>query len=379
MSKYCIHPYIGLSLTETNAKLNPCCIFQQGQLPSLFEVDTLNNLHNRPEYIDIQKKLNDGIEIPECTRCNSREKFNIKSKRQQSNRMYSKSDIKFGYLQDLEIAIDYTCNMMCRMCSPVASSKWGSSKNLLTQLKQQGIEYEPIKKNTYKSYQEQFQKVFNNTSFKYMKQIKIEGGEPFYAKNLEWFLEKLYSESVDKSKVKVNIFSNGSIFPNSNILKKLESFNTSITFSLDAYGDLATLIRAGVKWKDIEKSLHKWVYYSKNNNIDLCTNTTLNIMNINMIDPLLEFCNDLKIDVNYNDLHYPNYLSMYQLPLHIRQRWQDSRKKKTFNKFLLADRTAEQEFDQFIKFTTIFDNHQHMSFSKVNSEMHDIITSIKGL
>ena len=98
-----------------------------------------------------------------------------------------------------------------------------------------------------------------------------------------------------------------------------------------------------------------------------------------MIDPLLEFCNDLKIDVNYNDLHYPNYLSMYQLPLHIRQRWQDSRKKKTFNKFLLADRTAEQEFDQFIKFTTIFDNHQHMSFSKVNSEMHDIITSIKGL
>lgn len=377
MTKKCIHTYVGVSLTETNGKLNPCCIFEKGKLPSIFDVDTLNNLHSLPAYKSIQKKLEKNIDIPECMRCQYHESLGIKSKRQHSNEMLSFENAKYGYVQDLEIALDYTCNMMCRMCSPLASSKWGAAKEVIEQLDLQELEYYlEFDTKIYKNYQDQFYKVFNNTDFRYVRQLKIEGGEPFYAKNLEWFLDKLYNESEDRKNVRLNIFSNGSIFPNSNILKKLESFNTSITFSLDAFGDLATVIRNGVAWSEVEKSVRKWADFSKNNNIYLCTNTTLSLLNVNMITPLFEFCKTLNIEVNYNDLHYPNYYSMYQLPLSIREQWKDDNKKHTFNEFLLADITVEQEFDKFIKSMEILDKYQGVSFKTANPEMYNIIEKV---
>jgi organic radical activating enzyme len=300
--KYCIHAQAGVSLTETSAVINPCCLFQSnGEMPTLFDVSTLDNLHQTDPYVKTQQQLQQGLEVTQCSRCTAHEALGIKSKRQHSNQLFSDTTIVPGYVYDLEIALDYTCNMMCRMCSPMSSSKWGAAYGLLEELANTGIDVGYVKHKSYKNYQDQFYKVFNNTSFKYMKHIKIEGGEPFYAKNLEWFLEKLYNESDNVADIKLNIFSNGSIFPDSSILKKLESFQTNITFSLDAYGDLATVIRYGVDWKDIELSLRQWSNYAKNSEIFLCTNTTLNIMNINMVDPLLEFCNDLNIDVNYNE------------------------------------------------------------------------------
>ncbi len=376
MSKKCIHTYVGVSLTETSGKINPCCIFQQGQLPTIFDVETLNNLHSLPAYTSIQKKLENDVEIPECIRCQSHEKLGIKSKREHSNKMFSDETLKHGYVQDLEIALDYTCNMMCRMCSPFASSKWGAAQEVLSKYEEYDIEHYNFNKKVYKQYQDRFYKVFSNTNFKHVEHLKIEGGEPFYAKNFEWFLDKLYNESADRSKVKLNIFSNGSIFPNKNILKKLESFNTSITFSLDAYSDLATVIRYGVPWKTVERSVKKWTDFVKSNNIDLCTNTTLSILNINKITPLADFCKDLGIDLNYNDLHYPNYLSMYQLPLLIREQWKDDSKKHTFNNFLLADVTVKQEFDKFNKSMEILDSYQKVSFKVANSEMYNIIQDL---
>lgn len=375
MTKKCIHTYVGVSFTETNGKINPCCIFKEGKLPSIFDVNTLNDLHKLPAYKSIQEQLENGNDIPECIRCQSHEALGIGSKRQHSNNIISFEKIKHGYVQDLEIALDYTCNMMCRMCSPSASSKWGAAQSVLDQFSEHEVTsyYSDFDTKIYKNYQDQFQKVFENTDFKHIVNLKIQGGEPFYAKNFEWFLDKLYDESVDRSQVNLNIFSNGSIFPNKNILKKLENFNTSITFSLDAYGDLATVIRYGVPWQEVETSLRQWADYVKNNSIILCTNTTLSLLNVNMITPLVDFCKSIGIIVCYNDLHYPNYLSMYQLPMEVRARWIDHSKKETFNQFLMADCTAVQEFDKFKKSIEILDNYQGVQFALANPEMTGII------
>jgi hypothetical protein len=374
MTKTCIHTYVGVALTRTNGDIFPCCRFRSDTLPTIFDVDTLNNLHKLPQYTAIQHSLESGIYPPGCSICQQHEHLGIKNKRQYSNDTLKLKNAKLGYVQDLEIALDYTCNMMCRMCSPSASSKWGAAQLVLDQFVANGIEYySDFDTKIYKNYQDQFQKVFKNTDFKHMVNLKIQGGEPFYAKHFEWFLDKLYDESVDRSEVNLNIFSNGSIFPNKNILKKLENFNTSITFSLDAYGDLATVIRYGVPWQEVETSLRQWADYVKNNNITLCTNTTLSLLNVNMITPLVDFCESIGIIVCYNDLHYPNYLSMYQLPLEVRARWIDHSKKETFNQFLMADCTAVQEFDKFKKSIEILDNYQGVQFALANPEMTGII------
>lgn len=375
MSKSCVHAYTGVSITETSGNLNPCCIFKRGNLPTIFQVDTLNNLHSLEPYKRIQQSLDSGEYISECVKCQQHEAHGIKSKRMHSNHLFFNETLQYGYVQDLEIALDYTCNMMCRICSPFASSKWGAAKEVIKDLEQQDIEHYNFDSSIYKKYQDRFYKVFDNTDFKHVKHLKIEGGEPFYAKNFEWFLDKLYNESVDRSAVKLNIFTNGSIFPKNEILKKLESFNTTITFSLDAHGDLASVIRYGVEWKEVEQAVRQWAYFSKNNSLQLCTNTTLSILNVNMINDLVDFCDDVNIDINYNDLHDPSYFSMYQLPINIREKWKSSRK-DSFNQYLLADVKTTPQFETFLKATEVLDKYQKNSFKDVNPEMYNIIKEI---
>lgn len=390
MSKRCIFPYNGVSVTETEAAIKPCCIynekarkkklpFQLRSVPSIFDVDTLDDLHSLPQFKSIQKKLDRGIKVPQCQKCWIHEQSGITSKREESSRQYFFDKIEHGFVQDLEIALDFTCNMMCRMCTPLASSKWGTANAVLEQYKDNNIEahFDSFDAKHYKKFQDQFYKVLDNTSFKHIKRIKIQGGEPFLAKHFEWLLDKIHNEAVDPSTVKVSIFSNGSIFPNKKILNKIENFDSGIVFSLDAYGDLATVIRYGVAWSDVEKTVHKWANWVKNNRTDLCTNTTLSLLNANMTDDLENFCESINIDINYNNLTTPRYLSMYQLPTVIRSQWKNSNRSKHFNDLLLADIKQQPDFERFLKATEILDAYQKVSFKQANPEMYDIVVSLQ--
>jgi molybdenum cofactor biosynthesis enzyme MoaA len=392
MSKKCNLTHVGVSINGSYSKLHPCCIFKEQKrkkelpfeletIPSIFEVDTLNNLHFLPPYKRIQSKLDHGMKIPQCQRCWVHENAGIESRREFSNSQLPFNKLKHGFVQDLEIALDFTCNMMCRMCDPSFSSKWGTAQTVLKQYKKNNIG-DVFDAKIYKKYQDQFYKVFDNTSFKHVHEIKIQGGEPLLAKNFEWFLDKLYNEAEDPTKVNLSIFTNGSIFPNKKILNKIENFNSRIIFSLDAYGDLATVIRYGVEWSDVEKSLLKWSNWAKNNSTKLATNTTLSILNVNMIDPLVDFCNSINITASFNGLHQPSYYSMYQLPLSIRSKWKDSKKTvgdehNSFDRLLLADIKQQPEFERFLKATEILDAYQKVSFKQANPEMHDIVVSLQ--
>lgn len=386
MTLRCIYTHTGISITESYGYLRPCCRFKPispSDMPNIFDVDTLDNIHQTSYFVDIRNSMEttDRL-IQQCERCNIHEQHGIRSKRQEGNGYFSTVDIVPGYVQDLEIALDYTCNMMCRMCGPTASSKWNAAKSVFRDLKNKNIKIDSVESSNYKQYADQFRKVFSNTSLKYVRFIKIEGGEPFYSKNLEWFLDKLNTESVEPKQVKLNIFSNGSIFPSATILEKLKNFDTLITFSLDAYGDLASVIRHGVDWKEVELSLSQWAIYARLNNIELCTNTVLSIMNVNMIDPLIHFCNNVGITVYFDNLVHPDYLSMYQLPLHVRQQWQDNYKGisdgkgQAFNELLMANITETANFDKFLHFTEILDKYQGVSFKEHNSEMFNIIQGL---
>lgn len=382
MTHPCIYTHTGISLTETSGYLKPCCRFKADIMPSImpniFDVDTLDNIHQTSHFVELQNLLETkNTLIQQCERCSVNEEHGIKSKRQEGNEYFSKVDIVPGYVQDLEIALDYTCNMMCRMCGPSASSKWNVAKSVINDLKNKDIFIESFAQHEYNRYAIQFRKVFSNTSLKHARFIKIEGGEPFYSKNLEWFLDKLNTESVDSKQVKLNIFSNGSIFPNTTILEKLKNFNTTITFSLDAYGDLASVIRHGVDWKDIESSLHQWAKYARDSDIEhICTNTVLSVLNVNMIDPLIDFCNSLGITMHFDNLVNPDFLSMYQIPLNIRQQWQDDNKTQSFNELLMANITETANFDKFLHFNEILDKYHGVQFKDCNPEMFNIIKDL---
>jgi molybdenum cofactor biosynthesis enzyme MoaA len=205
-----------------------------------------------------------------------------------------------------------------------------------------------------------------------MRQVKVLGGEPFYSKNIDWFIEKLYNEVEDKEALDLNIFTNASVWPKDETLKRLLKFpRVSITLSLDAINDLANVIRWGVSWDQIYSIVLKW----KQTPIHLHINNTVSIQNVNHAKDFLQFANNNNIEVSFNFLDHPNYLSVYQFPLKEREKWilqGDSKTEKLFNSSLLADIKTENELNSFLKSLDILDAYQKCSFKNVNNEMYEL-------
>ena len=362
---------MGVSLVDATGKLRPCCKFKSDWvIPTIFDVDTLNGLHARDEYTKLQSALATDAWPSPCRVCERSEATGIESRRQFTNRMFNEHDLfTAGHVQDLEISLDYTCNMMCRMCAPGASSKWGAATNVIKQFKDAGIELDTHTE--YKSYQEQFYKVFSNTDLSHARHLKIEGGEPFYAKHFEWFLDKLDREVIDKNKLFLNITTNGSVYPSKELLEKLAKFDTTITFSIDAFGDLANCLRWGVKWELVETNIRKWIQHR--DQFNFITNITVSILNVNMMTPLINFCNSINLRMSFSELTHPEYLSMYQLPLELRKQWANGI--TNFDELLLADINFKPQLKKLLNSMQILDNYQGIDFALVNPEMTGIINA----
>jgi hypothetical protein len=372
MSHICVHSHVGVNLANSTGRLRPCCKFENvWDMPSIFDVDTLDNLHTRSEYTQLQSELSTDIWPSPCSVCERSEATGIESRRQFTNRIFTEHNLLYeeGYIQDLEISLDYTCNMMCRMCAPGASSKWGAATSVIKQFNDAGIELDTHTE--YKSYQDQFYKVFSNTNLSRARHVKIEGGEPFYARHFEWFLDKLDLEVIDKSKLFLNIITNASVYPKDELLEKLAKFDTTITFSIDAYGALASCLRWGVNWEEIESNIRKWMQHA--NQFNLMTNITVSILNVNMMTPLINFCNSITLLMSFSELTNPEYLSMYQLPLELRKQWANGI--SNFDELLLADINFTPQLKKLLDSTRILDNYQGINFAVVNPQMMEIINA----
>jgi sulfatase maturation enzyme AslB (radical SAM superfamily) len=257
---------------------------------------------------------------------------------------------------------------MCRICEPSSSSKWSAAKQVIKQYHENGIEID-IKNNTPLDYQSQFYKVFSNTDLSYARHVKILGGEPFYAKHFEWFLNKLDNEVKEKDNLYLNIITNGSVFPSDKVLDQLSQFSTCITLSLDGVGDLATCTRWGVDWSVIEQNIRNLAKHKSK--FKLMTNTTISMLNVNMLNPLREFCSELGIKIFYSELTTPEYLSIYQLPSAVRERWLTGN--DSFDEFIKLNITIEPNFKKLLKSIEILDAYQGIKFYDVNSEMYELI------
>lgn len=372
MTKFCVHSQTGISVVSSKGSLRPCCKFADSKiLPTIFDVETLDGIHYQQPYRSIKKDLNHGQFPKGCRSCSVSENAGLQSRREFTNKMYGKYDLfKPTYIQDLEISLDYTCNMMCRICNPGASSKWGSAASVIDQFNTEGIKLDQV--TDYRSYQEQFKKVFENTDLSHARHVKLEGGEPFYAKNFEWFLDKLQREVIDKSKLFLNITTNGSVYPSPDVIKKLKQFNTTIAFSLDAEGELANTIRWGVEWEVIKENIQKF----KQSGFHCLTNITVSILNFNRLNGLIDFCEQNEIGTGFSELTHPEYLSMYQLPLTKRQQYLSGN--NNLDKIIQADIKIQPEFDKLYKSIIILDNYQGLKFSDVNPEIWELINANIG-
>lgn len=391
----CIHPKTGVAVMDSSGYLRPCCkyrdpyIFDESsspnRIPTIYDIETLDGLHRHPAYVKLDREIGSGENPASCLSCWRQEQHGLNSRRLESNILHGTLAEVDGYIRDMEISLDFTCNMMCRICGPHSSSKWSSARKVIDDLRgigADGVDHQPGKTI---GYRDRFRRVLDNTNLSKVRLVKIQGGETFYSANLEWFVDKLHSEVENLDSLDIEIFTNGSIFPDDGLLAKLLRFrNLHVIFSVDAIGDLATATRWGVPWEPIAENCLRWDGIGRSNvSVRLSTNTTVSLLNVNRVKDVFDFFRDTVFKVNLSYLHTPNYLSIYMVPMEIRERWMIDTVDQRFlecilmhNSHLSSELVTENQFDVFLGSMAILDAHQGIRFESVNPEMHALARTL---
>jgi MoaA/NifB/PqqE/SkfB family radical SAM enzyme len=381
--KTCNHTFNHLAQVNKKGIVAPCCYYVQEHTPewdqfNLANIESLDGILTSDLWNKIRSDIESGNNSA-CNGCWNRENANGHSKRMWSN----EKPVNTMYaIEDLEIGLDTTCNMMCRICQPSQSSKWASASDVLEKLNKLQIPYghqynqEIQNPNT----RNDLMRVLNNTDLSHINAVRINGGEPFYSKNLLPLLKQLDNQAGIEN-ISLSFNTNGSIFPKDNVLDILSrAKDITIDISIDAINKLASVTRHGIAWNVIDSNIHKFVSKFGKDNIRL--SSVISLLNVNRIQELYDYvCNAQVRSWTWQFLRAPEYLSVYQVPIKIREKWkikhENDWKGLHYNEELMSPHTSEKLFDLFLQATNIIDTYHDCTFESVNPEMYNLIKLLK--
>tara|TARA_B100000989_G_scaffold286079_1_gene254388 strand:- start:2122 stop:3315 length:1194 start_codon:yes stop_codon:yes gene_type:complete len=374
-----------LAQIDNSGDVIPCCLFKRKSSQwsdyNLKNLESFDKILNSKKWAEYRSRIQTE-DIPECELCWIKEEAVNLSKRTQYNKNVPIKKTNPNTLQTLEVALDTTCNMMCRICQPSQSSKWASASGVIDELNN----LHPMKNSRYSkqtidtSNKDHFRRVFLNSDLTNLSRIRINGGEPFYSKNLLPVLYKI-DKDAGLENVQLEFNTNGSIFPKKEILELLlKAKKLVIEFSIDAVGKLAEVTRYGESWKTIELTVEKW----KTNfpNADFSLHTVISLLNLSQLNELRKWTDKIQIQWCWSFLLGPRHLSVYQLSQEDKnllfKNMEDFPEKISLYDELMIQgpRYIQKHYGMFLKFTKTLDKYHSNSFEAVNPETYRLIEKL---
>lgn len=227
---------------ETQAlTFNPCCLYND-YLPFF------------PPYFQKQREtfINAETFLPGCSKCELKEQTHGYSLRTTSNQ--NLPDGIGDTIHKLEIVLDTTCNAACIQCGTEQSSLW---RNEIANRDKNYIHIQPESQIDSK-----VQQIKSSVDMSKVKQFHFWGGEPLLTDTHLKFLNDLE----DPSEVEVSYTTNGSIFPDEDILELWSKFKSvKVAISIDGLDDKFHYIRWPLKWDKVARNLEKFKNNSPSN------------------------------------------------------------------------------------------------------------------
>lgn len=309
----CIFAWRGLS-TDVNGSIRPCCRYAQPEEQDQYSMPWMKDgfigdLFNGKQLVKLREALLRGEKVPECKSCWIEEAAGNRSYRQHNNDFFvTMYDETFDINQlnsnvpvYLDLKLSNVCNLMCRMCSPQASSMiQKESERLNPSFK--GDPYWKASKIVGTSNEDDFVQWLP-----YIKAITITGGDPFVGKEnkdiIQLICDRGYANCID-----VHFNTNGMLMP-TGYLDLLTNFKkVSIAFSIDDIGDRLSYQRHGAdqktfeeNWNKVPSSMRKHIYITVNN------------YNVWYLLESFSYFKSLTNYISYDFVHDPAYLNISHL------------------------------------------------------------------
>ena len=399
----CYLPFIHLEASAIG-DVKPCCMTEGPVLdsngkPYNLSTCTLKDAFNSNHMKQMRADFLNGKKPSNCKKCWDEEDQGITSKRliwgEQFSQKYPELDYVFTNevtdknLVYLDLKLGTICNLKCRICGSMSSSKWAQDEIDVA------VEFEGVKKSEIKqlaAYKWQKDGNWPRTNDEFwtnleeilpgVVHLEFTGGEPWLINEHFELLEKAVADGF-ASGIYLHYNTNGTQLP----LHALENIwphfkGVKASFSIDDVGKKFEYQRFGAKWDEVNYNIN-YLCANKLENMTTEICTTLSLFNIRSLIELQEWVRRIdRLDTWYlNLMHQPGHFNISILP--------DSAKDEIAHDLLHynwngVDRlTAFKLRDDFLK--EIKSIVEYMYYHKVDdlehdqAYLHDIIYKIDAI
>ena len=243
-----------------------------------------------------------------------------------------------GYLHtypiDMHIDLGNYCNLACKMCNPLTSSK------IASQYHRWGMDLINNRKNMQNNTGNilidwtRDDDVWNRTcleiaSFKNLSNVHFMGGEPMLAKRFIDFCDFMIEQ--DATNFGLSFVTNGTII-NYDLLDRLKKFKgrVGIEISIETCTNHNDYIRQGTDTAVVLKNIDLIKIICQENNWDITIRPAVSILSVGYYHTLLQYCLDNKFLIKSVHADWPQHMNMRNLPKHIADQYV-----KVYEKFII--------------------------------------------
>ena len=262
---------------------------------SKLTAENFNQFHNTPAKVQAREVMLDG-KWPSggCEYCQGIEQSGGTSDRMVQNSIPGLFPEKQGSVTDpvmLEVYFNNTCNLSCLYCNPGLSSTIDQEYKKFGNFNVGGVNLEYLEQKHIQDLEEPFWS-WAKDNFSKLERFHFLGGEPFYQKQLDKFLD--FVEAVPNSdcefQITTNLMVSEKILQNKiskikDVVAKRKLKRFDITVSIDCWGDPQEYVRYGL---ELNTWLANFEYLLDQKWIKLNINQTISALTIKTMPELVE-------------------------------------------------------------------------------------------
>jgi len=367
------HPHGGVTLCCVSDHVNAASNARTGDRILSLNKDNIDSVMNSDFFKQVRCEMTAGREPKACTRCYDEERAGIKSKRQEENARYLENSrvVIDGMLPDGTINVDFRfielrlgniCNLRCRTCNPVSSSKWIAEYSKLQNELKFVTDYSNIEKGEWFEQDEFWDDLLEKSNS--LQRIYVNGGEPTMVKKHFRYLEMLIERGLHKQ---VELWYNINLtqVPDELVMLWKQFKRISVSASIDDLDRRNSYIRSGSDWNITLANLQKLRNYAF---IDLSIVQTISTYSALYLPEFYNFfSNQMGLHVHLNWCYDPGYLSPWTLPESLKKKiiedcrpvmrpWDLHNITQTLNKD--SDPVAVERFLQYTKWLDVSRNEK---------------------
>ncbi len=306
----CPAPWIHLDVWHTD-DARPCCRYV-GSCGSISKEKAPEIFYNE-KFTTLRQQLFQGKQAQGCQSCWHSEQQGTQSYRKMFMDLHG-DELNQGWLDDpriREVSMNpnITCNFKCRICSDGSSSsiaveniKFETDRykkiQIKEKLKSRTIDIDPNNVIAY------YRPLYAD-----LKYFHIVGGEPLLMPGID----QLLGDMIDlghADHIRLGINTNGSHYNPKMIELMSKFYGIEILLSIDDVGPRFEIQRGGI-WAEVDSNIRKFAQLKHNNpKFKVQISTTVNIQNVFYLDQLIDYANDVNVDILWTYLDQPELLNI---------------------------------------------------------------------